>query len=112
MKFGQLSKLFGGKENIAKFSLKLQLFSLKMHNETGLSTHINELMSLFRKLAETDAKVESDDDKAILLNILSSKYSIVVFTLSQLSSQSLEDMVTSLLAEEKRAYSEDLDVGG
>ena len=66
----------------AKFSLKLQLFSLKMHDETRISTHINELMSLFRQLAEIGAKVEPYDGKAILLNILSSKYSNVVFTLS------------------------------
>ena len=108
----QLSKLFGGKENNAKFSLKLQLFSLKMHDETALSTHINELMSLFRQLAETSAKVEPDDAKAIPLNRLSSMYRNVVLTLSQLSSQSLEEMVASLLAEAKRAYYEDSDVGG
>ena len=69
-------------------------------------------MSLFRKLAETCAKVDPDDAKAILLNIIFSMYRNVVFTLSQLSSQSLEKTLTSLLTEEKRAYSEDLDVGG
>jgi hypothetical protein len=37
----QLSKLFGEKAMNAKFSLKMQLFSLKMHDETHLSTHIN-----------------------------------------------------------------------
>ena len=77
----QLSKLFGGKTMNAKFSLKMQLFSLKMHDETCLSTHINELMSLFRQLAKTGAKVEPDDGKAILLNSLSSKYRNNVFTL-------------------------------
>ena len=64
-----------------------------------------------RQLAETGDKVELDDGKEVLLNSLSSKYSNVVFTLSQLSSQSLEEMVASLLVEEKRAYSEDSDVG-
>jgi hypothetical protein len=108
----ELSKLFGAKATNAKFSLKLQLFSLKMQEETRLSTHINELMSLFRQLAEIGAKVDPDDAKAILLNSLSSKYSNVVFTLTQLPSQTLEGMVTSLLAEEKRTYSENLDAGG
>ena len=108
----KISILFGGKENNENFSLKLQLFRLKMHDEIGLSTHINELMSLFRKLVETGAKVEPYDAKAILLNSLSSKYSKVAFTLSLLSSQSLEEMVASLSAEEKRAYSEDSNVEG
>jgi hypothetical protein len=108
----QLSKLFGEKAMNAKFSLKLQLFSLKMHDETRLSTHINELMSLFKQLADTGTEVDPEDAKAILLNSLSSKYSNVVFTLSQLPSQSLEGMVASLLSEEKRTYSEDSDVGG
>ena len=70
-----------------------------MHDEIGLSTHISELMSLFRKLVETGAKVEPYDAKAILLNSQYSKYSNVVFKLSHLSSQSLEEMVASLLAE-------------
>ena len=52
-----------------------------------------------RQLAETGDKVELDDGKEVLLNSLYSKYSNVVFTLSQLSSQSLEEMVASLLAE-------------
>ena len=108
----QLSKLFGEKAMNAKFSLKLQLFSLKMNDETPLSNHINELMSLFTQLAEIGAKVDPDDAKAILLNNMSYKYSNVVFTLSQVSSQSLEGMATSLLAEEKRTNSEGLDVGG
>jgi len=108
----ELSKLFGAKAMNATFSLKMQLFSLKMHEETRLSTHINELMSLLRQLAETGIKVHPDDAKAILLNSLSSKYDNVVFTLTQLPSQTLEGMVTSLLAEEKRTYSENLDAGG
>jgi hypothetical protein len=108
----ELSKLFGAKAMNEKFSLKMQLFSLKMHEETRLSTHINELMSLLRQLAETGIKVDPDDAKAILLNSLSSKYNNVVFTLTQLPSQTLEEMVTSLLAEEKRTYSENLDAGG
>ena len=83
-----------------------------MHDETRLSTHINELMSLFKQLADTGTEVDPEDAKAILLNNLSSKYSNVVFTLSQLPSQSLEGMVASLLSEEKMAYSEDSDIGG
>jgi hypothetical protein len=72
----ELSKLFGAKAMNATFSLKMQLFSLKMHEETRLSTHINELMSLLRQLAETGIKVDPDDAKAILLNSLSLERSI------------------------------------
>lgn len=52
-----------------------------MHDETPLSNHTNELMSFFGKLIEIVVKVEIDDSKAILLNILSPKYSNIVFTL-------------------------------
>jgi hypothetical protein len=90
----------------------MQLFSLKMHDETHLSTHINELMSLFKQLADTGTDVDLEDAKAILLNSLSSKYSNDIFALSQLPSQSLEGMVASLLSEEKRTYFEDSDIGG
>ena len=89
----QLSKLFGENSMNAKFSLKLQLFSLKMHDDSPLSTHINELMSLFKKLVEIGAKVDRDDAKAILSNSLSYKYYNVVFTLSQVSSQSLDSII-------------------
>jgi len=70
-----------------------------MHDETPLSNHINDLVSLFRKLAKIGAKVDTYDAKEILLNSISPKYSNIVFTLSQMSSQSLEGMVSSLLAE-------------
>ena len=105
-----LSKLFGERAKNAKFSLKLKLFSLKMHDQTSLCNHMNNLMSLIRKLAEIGAPVDKDDSKAILLNNLSSKYNNVVFTLSQMSSLSFEDMVASLLVEEKRWNEDDLDV--
>jgi len=105
-----LSKLFGERAKNAKFSLKLKLFSLKMHDWTSLSNHMNNLMSLIKKLSEIGAPVDKDDSKAILLNNLSSKYNNVVFTLSQMSSLSFEDMVAYLLVEEKRWNEDDLDV--
>lgn len=106
----QLSKLFGEKDLNSKFSLKLQLFSLKMRDEMPLSDHINSLMSLLGKLADVGTKVEAEDSKAILLNSLSSKYNNIIFTLSQMSSQSLEEMIASLLAEEKRMNPENTNV--
>ncbi|KAH9291344.1 hypothetical protein KI387_043468, partial [Taxus chinensis] len=97
-----LNKLFGAKAVNAKFSLKLQLYRFKMDEGVSMSSHINNLRSLIRQLAEVKAAIEDEDAKAILLNSLSSKYSNVVFTLSQIQSQSLDDMIAALLAEEKR----------
>jgi hypothetical protein len=51
--------------------------------------------------------MEEEDAKAILLNSLPSKYNNVIFTLNQMSSQTLEDMIVSLLAEEKRTIAGD-----
>jgi hypothetical protein len=95
--------LFGAKAVNAKFSLKLQLFRFKMSDEVTMSSHINNLRSLIRQLAEVKAMVEEEDAKAILLNNLPSKYNNVIFTLSQMSSQTLEDMISSLLVKENRA---------
>ena len=53
-------------------------------------------------MEEVGVKVEEDDEKYVLLNSLSSKYENLVFTLSQLSSQSLDDMISTLLAEDKK----------
>ena len=76
----QLTKLFGKKSTNAKFSLKLQLFKLKMHEEASLSSHINELKSIIRKLTMIGSKVNDDDAKAILLNSLPSTYDNAIFT--------------------------------
>jgi hypothetical protein len=51
--------------------------------------------------------VDEEDAKAIILNSLPSKYNNVIFTLSQLPSQSLEDMIVALLAKEKRTIAGD-----
>lgn len=88
-----LGKIFGEKAVKAKFSLKLQLFKLKMHEEASLSTHINELKSIIRKLAKIGNKIDDDDAKVILLNSLSSTYDNIIFTLSELSSRTFDDMI-------------------
>ncbi|KAH9297699.1 hypothetical protein KI387_029381, partial [Taxus chinensis] len=79
-----------------------------MDDGVSMSSHINNLRSLIRQLAEVKAAIEDEDAKAILLNSLSSKYSNVVFTLSEIQSQSLDDMIAALLAEEKQT-AEDAD---
>jgi len=77
-----LNKLFGAQAVNAKFSLKLQLFSLKMPAEATMSSHVNNLRSIIRQLAEVKAVVDAEDAKAILLNSLPPKYSNAIFTLS------------------------------
>ena len=63
-----------------------------------MSNHINELKALVKQCAEVGVKVEEDNEKTVLLNNLSSKYQNIVFALSQLSSQSLDDIISTLLA--------------
>jgi hypothetical protein len=110
--WAQLSTIFGEKAVNAKFSLKLQLFKLKMHDEVSLSSHINNLKSLLAQLAEIDSesKVDEDDAKAILLNSLSQKYDNAIFTLTQMPSRTLEDMISALLAEERRMKEGEVEV--
>jgi len=51
--------------------------------------------------------VDEEDSKSILLNNLPSKYNNVIFTLIQFPSESLEDMIVALLAEETRSITGD-----
>jgi hypothetical protein len=97
----QLSQIFGEKAVNAKFSLKLQLFKFKMHDEVSLSSHINDLKSLLAQLAEIESKVDEDDAKTILMNTLSPKYDSAIFTLTQLPSRTLDEMISTLLAEKR-----------
>lgn len=67
-----------------------------------MSSHINNLKSLLRQLIEAKTKVEDEDAKVVLLNSLPSSYSNVVFTLSQMSTKTLQETITTLMGEEKR----------
>ena len=60
-----------------------------------------------RQLTEVKATMEEEDAKAIVLNSLPSKYNNVIFTLSQMPSQTLEDMISSLLVEENKTTTGD-----
>jgi hypothetical protein len=66
-----------------------------MSVEATMSSHINTLISIIRKLAEFKAVVDEEDVKAIILNSLSPKYSSSIFTLSQLPSQTLDEIISS-----------------
>jgi len=72
-----------------------------------MSSHIENMLSLIRQLIEVKTTVEEEDAKAIVLNSLLSQYNNVIFTLSQMSSRTLQDMISSLLIEEKRVTTGD-----
>jgi hypothetical protein len=74
-----------------------------MFVEGTMSNHINNLRSLIEQLSKVKATIEEENVNAILLNNLPSQYNNVIFTLSQMSSHTLKDMISSLLSEEKRA---------
>jgi hypothetical protein len=73
-----------------------------MPTKATMSIHVNDLRSIIKQLAEVKAVVDEEDAKAILLNSFPTKYNSVIFTLSQLPSQSLNGMIAAFLAKEKR----------
>jgi hypothetical protein len=70
-----------------------------MPAEATMSSHINNLRSIIRQLAEVKVVVDEEDAKAILLNSLLPKYRSAIFTLSHIPSQSLDKMIVAMLAE-------------
>ena len=58
---------------------------------------------------EVGAKIKEEDIKSLLLNNLPSTYNYVNFTLNQLPSQHLDDIISSLLIEDKKLNGEYLD---
>jgi hypothetical protein len=73
-----------------------------MPAEVTRSSHVNNLRSIIGQLVEVKAIVGEEHAKAILLKHLLPKYNSAIFTLSQLPSQSLDEMIVALLVEEKR----------
>ena len=74
-----------------------------MSDEITMSNHISNLRSLINQLVEVGVVIDKDDAKSILLNSLPSKYSNVICSLIQMPPQTLEDVISTLLVEEKRA---------
>lgn len=82
-----LNKLFKEKVTNTKYSLKVQLFMLKIRNRTTMSNHIRNFRSPIRHLVEAKAPVVVvDDAKSILLENVSSKYNNATFALNQITS--------------------------
>jgi hypothetical protein len=67
--------------------------------EATTSSHVKNIRSIIRKLVEVKAVVDEEDAKAILLNILPFKYNSVVFTLSRLPSQSMDETILAFIVE-------------
>jgi hypothetical protein len=80
-----------------------------MATETNISSHINDLKLLTIQWVEVSVKEEDEDAKDVLLSsyLQASSYCNVIFTLSQMSSKSLDNMLSSLLPEDRRLNEED-----
>ena len=76
-----------------------------MQVEATMLSQVNNLRSIIKQLTKIKEIVDVEDAKAIILNSLPPKYSSAIITLSQLPSQSLDEMIATLLAEEKRTTS-------
>lgn len=58
-------------------------------------------------MGQSITRIEDEDAKAILLNNLPSNYGNVIFILTQFSFKSLNEMVRTILGEEKRIKTSD-----
>jgi hypothetical protein len=65
--------------------------------EAAISSHINNLRSIIKHLAKFKETVDEEDPKAILLNSFLLKYNSDIFTMSELPSRSLDEMIAALL---------------
>ncbi|KAH9289447.1 hypothetical protein KI387_033564, partial [Taxus chinensis] len=72
-----------------------------MEEGESMVEHISKFQSICNQLAGIKVDVPDDDAKAVLLNSMPSCYSNMVFTLSKIN-PSLEELISSLLDEEKR----------
>ena len=66
------------------------------------------MRSLIQKLVEINTIVDEEDAKSILLNYFPYIYNNIIFTLSHMPSQTLEDMISTLFTKENRAIVGDI----
>ena len=60
------------------------------------------MRSLIQKLVEINTIIDEEDAKSILLNSFPYKYNNVIFNFSQMPSQTLEDIISTLFAKENK----------
>ena len=92
-----LEQTFGAKSKHSKISLKMQLYSLTMHEGEGLSSLINRLKSICTQLSYIECNIEEDDKIAVLLKSLPLQYDNIVTVLKEKEPiPSLESIINSL----------------
>ena len=98
-----LEQTFGAKSKHSKISLKMQLYSLTMHENEGLSSLINRLKSICTQLSYIECNIEEDDKIAVLLKSLPLQYDNIVTVLKEKEPiPSLESIINSLQEEERK----------
>lgn len=98
-----LERTFGAKGKHSKISLKMQLYSLTMHDNETLSSIVNRLKSICTQLAYIQCNIDEDDKIAILLKSLPIQFEHIVTVLKEKEPiPSLESIIHSLQEEESK----------
>ena len=98
-----LERTFGAKGKHSKISLKMQLYSLTMHDNETLSSVVNRLKSICTQLTYIQCNIDEDDKIAILLKSLPITYEHIVTVLKEKEPvPSLESIIHSLQEEENK----------
>ena len=98
-----LERTFGAKGKHSKISLKMQLYSLNMHDNETLSSVVNRLKSICTQLSHIECNIDEDDKIAILLKSLPMQYENIVTVLKEKEPiPSLESIIHSLQEEENK----------
>jgi hypothetical protein len=94
----QLNKMLGSKSHNAT----KHYFAFKMSKHESISSRVNAFKALIQQCAKVGVKVEEDEAKVVLINNLPSKYSNLIFTLSNIPSWSLKTMISTLMVDKIR----------
>ena len=98
-----LERTFGAKGKQSKISLKMQLYSLSMHENENLSSVVNRLKSICTQLSHIECNIDEDDKIAIILKSLPMQYENIVTVLKEKEPiPSLESIIHSLQEEENK----------
>ena len=98
-----LERTFGAKGKHSKISLKVQLYSLSMHENENLSSVVNRLKIICTQLSHIECNIDEDDKIVVLLKSLPMQYENIVTVLKEKKPiHSLESIIHSLQEEENK----------
>lgn len=97
--------LFDSKSKNAKALLKQKLFNLKMSLGKSVVSNVSKLKSMMNQFARTEAQVDEEGAKAILLKSMTLEFGNKAFPFGTLPSQMLGSMIIFLLEEERQLKS-------